>query len=160
MTTLPTFCFVVPCFNEEGNVKPTVGSIRAAMGARSDYEIILVNDASTDRTLEEMRALAAEDPRIRVLDNPTNLGFGGSYKRGAGFATATYVMMLPGDDGFPGQSIAEVLGHAGEAADERSATAARCSFSVMAVSSFPCSRRCRMRLANCSSFMALSGRPS
>ncbi len=115
MTTLPTFCFVVPCFNEEGNVKPTVGSIRAAMGARSDYEIILVNDASTDRTLEEMRALAAEDPRIRVLNNPTNLGFGGSYKRGAGFATATYVMMLPGDDGFPGQSIAEVLGHAGEA---------------------------------------------
>jgi len=114
-TTLPTFCFVVPCFNEEGNVKPTVDSIRAAMGGRSDYEIILVNDASTDRTLEEMRALAAEDPRIRVLDNPTNLGFGGSYKRGAGVATATYVMMLPGDDGFPGQSIAEILGHAGEA---------------------------------------------
>src|SRR5262249_16746514 len=82
MTTLPTFCFVVPCFNEQGNVEPTVGSIRAAMGGRSDYEIILVNDASTDRTLEEMRALAAEDPRIRVLDSPTNLGFGGSSRRG------------------------------------------------------------------------------
>jgi GT2 family glycosyltransferase len=54
-------------------------------------------------------SLAAADPRIRVLDNPTNLGFGGSYKRGASVATATYVMMLPGDDGFPGQSIAEIL---------------------------------------------------
>jgi len=115
MTTLPTFCFVVPCFNEEDNIGSTVGSIREAMGGRSDYEIILVNDASTDRTLEQMQVLAAADPRIRVLDNPTNLGFGGSYKQGASVATASYVMMLPGDDGFPGQSIAEILGHAGEA---------------------------------------------
>jgi glycosyltransferase involved in cell wall biosynthesis len=115
MADLPTFCFVIPCFNEEDNVGRTVGSVREAMGGRGDYEIILVNDASTDRTLERMQALAAADPRIRVLDNPTNLGFGGSYKRGARVATATYVMMLPGDDGFPGQSIAEILGHAGEA---------------------------------------------
>jgi glycosyltransferase involved in cell wall biosynthesis len=115
MASLPTFCFVIPCFNEEDNVGPTVGSVRAAMDRRDDYEIVLVNDASTDRTLERMQALAVADRRIRVLDNPTNLGFGGSYKRGASVATATYVMMLPGDDGFPGQSIAEILGHAGEA---------------------------------------------
>jgi glycosyltransferase involved in cell wall biosynthesis len=115
MTTPPTFCFVIPCFNEEDNVGPTVGSVREAMGGRNDYEIILINDASTDHTLERMRALAAADPRIRVLDNPFNLGFGGSYKRGARAATATYVMMLPGDDGFPGQSIAEIVSHAGEA---------------------------------------------
>jgi glycosyltransferase involved in cell wall biosynthesis len=115
MTNPPIFCFVVPCFNEEDNVGPTVESIRGAMGGRSDYEIILVNDASTDCTLQRMQALAAADPRIRVLHNLTNLGFGGSYKRGARAATAIYVMMLPGDDGFPGHSIAEILGYAGEA---------------------------------------------
>jgi glycosyltransferase involved in cell wall biosynthesis len=115
MTPVPTFCFVIPCFNEEDNVEATVGSIREAMRALEDYEIILVNDASTDRTLERMQALAATDFHIRVLDNPINLGFGGSYKRGISVATATYVMMLPGDDGFPGQSIAEILSHAGEA---------------------------------------------
>ena len=115
MADQPTFCFVIPCFNEEDNVEPTVGSVREAMDSRGDYEIVLVNDASTDRTLERMQALAAADPRIRILDNPSNLGFGGSYKRGARAATATYVMMLPGDDGFPGQSIAEIVSHAGEA---------------------------------------------
>jgi glycosyltransferase involved in cell wall biosynthesis len=115
MTTQPTFGFVIPCFNEEDNVAATVRSVREAMGPRDDYEIILVNDASTDHTLERMQALARADPRIRVLDNPVNLGFGGSYKRGAKAAIATYVMMLPGDDGFPGQSIAEILSHAGEA---------------------------------------------
>jgi hypothetical protein len=62
-----------------------------------------------------MQALAVADPRIRLLDNLSNLGFGGSYKRGARAATATYVMMLPGDDGFPAQSIAEIVSHAGEA---------------------------------------------
>jgi glycosyltransferase involved in cell wall biosynthesis len=113
--TTTTFCFVIPCFNEEDNVGPTVGSVREGMGERNDYEVILVNDASTDRTLERMQALAAADPHIRVLDNQSNLGFGGSYKRGARAATATYVMMLPGDDGFPGQSIAEIISHAGEA---------------------------------------------
>src|ERR1700730_7186605 len=85
------------------------------MGPRDDYEIILVNDASTDRTLERMQALAAADPHIHVLEEPVHLGFGGSYKRGAKAASATYVMMLPGDDGFPGQSIAEIISHAGEA---------------------------------------------
>jgi glycosyltransferase involved in cell wall biosynthesis len=115
MATAPTFCFVVPCFNEEDNIGATVSSIREAIAARDDYEIILVNDASTDHTLERMQALAAADSHIRVFDNPLNLGFGGSYKRGAKAASATYVMMLPGDDGFPGQSIAEILSHAGEA---------------------------------------------
>jgi glycosyltransferase involved in cell wall biosynthesis len=115
MANLPTFSFVIPCFNEEDNVGPTVASVREAMGVRDDYEIVLVNDASTDRTWERMQALAAADPRIRILDNPSNLGFGGSYKRGARAATATYVMMLPGDDGFPGESIAEIISHAGEA---------------------------------------------
>src|SRR5215468_990759 len=51
MANPPTFCFVIPCFNEEDNVGPTVGSVRAAMGRRGDYEIVLVNDASTDSTL-------------------------------------------------------------------------------------------------------------
>src|SRR5262245_27524748 len=115
MTSLPTFGFVIPCFNEEDNVGATVGSVREAMDARGDFEIILVNDASTDRTLERMQALAAVDAGIRVLDNPSKLGFGGSYKRGARADTVTYNMILPGDDGFPAQSIAEIVSHAGEA---------------------------------------------
>jgi hypothetical protein len=39
----------IPCFNEEQNVGATVSSVRPAMGQRDDYDIILVNDASTDR---------------------------------------------------------------------------------------------------------------
>jgi glycosyltransferase involved in cell wall biosynthesis len=115
MTAQPLFGFVVPCFNEEDNVAPTVASIRHALGARDSYEIILVDDCSRDRTLERMQAFAQADPRIRVVHNEVNLSMGGAYKSGLSTATAKYVMMLPGDDGFPSQSIAEVLSHAGEA---------------------------------------------
>ena len=115
MTARPLFCFVVPCFNEEDNVEPTVNSIRSAVPEQSDYEIILVDDCSRDRTLERMQALAQADQRIRVVHNEINLSMGGAYKSGLSIATAKYVMMLPGDDGFPSQSIAEVLSHAGEA---------------------------------------------
>ena len=115
MSVQPLYGFVVPCFDEEDNVKPTVDSIRAALGTNESFEVILVNDCSRDRTLERMRALAAADPRIRVIDNPVNLSLGGSYKRGIAAAAAQYVIMVPGDDGFPAESIAEILRYTGEA---------------------------------------------
>src|SRR5262245_17479853 len=76
MTVRPWICFVVPCFNEEDNVGPTVQSIRAAMGSGRSFEIVLVDDCSTDLTPERMQELAQADARIRVLRNPVNLSLG------------------------------------------------------------------------------------
>jgi glycosyltransferase involved in cell wall biosynthesis len=115
MTVQPSICFVVPCFNEEDNVAPTVESIRTAAGPERTFEIVLVDDCSTDLTLERMQALAQADPRIRVLHNPVNLSLGGAYKRGVAVAEADYVTMIPGDDGFPADSIAEIIRQAGKA---------------------------------------------
>jgi dolichol-phosphate mannosyltransferase len=115
MTVRPWICFVVPCFNEEDNVGPTVQSIRTAVASERPFEIVLVDDCSTDRTLERMQELAEIDARIRVLHNPVNLSLGGAYKRGMAEAQAEHVVMIPGDDGFPAESIAEILRHAGEA---------------------------------------------
>ena len=115
MTVQPSICFVVPCYNEEDNVAPTVGSIRAAAGPARPIEIVLVDDCSTDRTLERMQAEAAADPRVRVVHNPVNLSLGGAYKQGIAVATADYAIMIPGDDGFPADSIAEIIRRAGEA---------------------------------------------
>ena len=115
MTVQPSICFVVPCFNEQDNVAPTVESIRTAAGPERTFEIVLVDDCSTDLTLERMQALAQADPRIRVLHNPVNLSLGGAYKRGVAVAEADYVTMIPGDDGFPADSIAEIIRQAGKA---------------------------------------------
>ena len=115
MTERPWISFVVPCFNEEENVAATVTSARSAMPPDRDYEIILVDDCSTDHTLERMRVLASTDPCIKVVHNPVNLSLGGSYKVGVAFARGQYVIMIPGDDGFPTQAIREIFRHAGQA---------------------------------------------
>ena len=107
--------FVVPCFNEEENVAATVQTIRSVMIEQNDYEVILVDDCSRDSTLPRMQAMADADSRIRVIHNTVNLGLGGAYKRGAAAALGRYVMLIPGDDGFPAESIAEILRHAGRA---------------------------------------------
>jgi glycosyltransferase involved in cell wall biosynthesis len=107
--------FVVPCFNEEDNVGPTVETIRHVMAPPAEYEVILVDDHSQDRTLSRMQELARVDPRIRVVHNPVNLSMGGAYKRGVAVARGTHVIMVPGDNGFPAASIGEVLRHLGEA---------------------------------------------
>jgi glycosyltransferase involved in cell wall biosynthesis len=115
MTGQPWVSFVVPCFNEEDNVAATVESARRSVPAGKDYEVVLVDDCSTDRTLERMQALAAKDPRITVVHNPVNLSLGGSYKAGVARASGRYVIMIPGDDGFPAHSIREILSRAGQA---------------------------------------------
>jgi len=62
-----------------------------------------------------MRELAGRDARVQVVSNSANLGLGGSYKRGVALAQGTYVIMIPGDNGFPVESIVEILRHAGRA---------------------------------------------
>jgi glycosyltransferase involved in cell wall biosynthesis len=115
MTDQARISFVVPCFNEEENVAATVETIREVMSKHDEYEVILVDDCSRDGTLQRMHELAESEPRVRVLGNPVNVGLGGSYKRGVAVARGKYVMMVPGDNGFPAHSIAEILRHAGRA---------------------------------------------
>src|SRR5690348_18365418 len=63
---------VVPVYNEEDNVAPLIGEIVAALRGRpadqgGDFEIVYVDDCSTDRTLAPLQALKAELPALRVI---------------------------------------------------------------------------------------------
>lgn len=67
---------ITPCFNEEANVEELVARIRKTMSSLPsyDYEHILIDNASTDRTVEILRSLAANDPALRVIVNCRNFG--------------------------------------------------------------------------------------
>jgi SAM-dependent methyltransferase len=87
---------VVPCHNEEMNVGPLVDGLLRHF---NDYvhELILVDDNSTDRTREVMEALAAYDPRVRlVLRKPPN-GVGRALADGIARTTASYVLLMDCD---------------------------------------------------------------
>lgn len=80
-----------------------------------DYEIILIDDGSSDRTGAIMDSFAQIHERIRVEHNGSNLGLGASYKRGVALATKEYLMLLCGDGGLPARSLPSIFEQIGKA---------------------------------------------
>jgi len=96
----PSVSVVIPMYNEEEYVSRTLTAVTAALErAGIDHEIVLVDDASTDRTAALADAAAAADPRVRVVHNPQNLTLGGSLR--AGFAAARHELVLYTDADLP-----------------------------------------------------------
>jgi polyisoprenyl-phosphate glycosyltransferase len=71
-----TLTILTPCFNEEGNVHDVYLQVRAAVVAAGDYryEHIFIDNASTDNTLNELKAIAAQDRNVKVIRNTRNFG--------------------------------------------------------------------------------------
>ncbi len=91
---------VFPLFNEEDYVlRAYEAAVDALRPITDDYEIILVNDASTDRTSEIIESLRQKDPRVKVVHNPRNLKLGGTLR--AGYAVATRDLILYTDADLP-----------------------------------------------------------
>ncbi|HTV28825.1 MAG TPA: glycosyltransferase family 2 protein [Xanthobacteraceae bacterium] len=102
--------FIVPALNEELGIAPTVRTITAAAEncAVSDYEIILIDDGSTDGTYAAMSSAAKADSRVVVLRNERNLGLGTSIRRGIAAVRYSQFMVVPGDNDMS-QALVELL---------------------------------------------------
>jgi glycosyltransferase involved in cell wall biosynthesis len=100
-----TLSIFFPMWNEEAYIERTVAAAKevadelVADGAISDYEVIVVNDASTDRTGRIADELAAADRHVKVVHHPVNRKLGGSIK--TGFASATGDLVLYTDADLP-----------------------------------------------------------
>ena len=116
MQSKPKVSFVVPAWNEDQAIEHTVAQIRtAAEGRLSDYEIILVDDGSTDRTGALMDDMARQDPHILALHNEKNMGLGVTFRRGIDAAKHDHLMGVWGDNPFPTASLIKILEHVGGA---------------------------------------------
>jgi glycosyltransferase involved in cell wall biosynthesis len=94
-----------PMWNEEEYIERAIAAATAvceqmvADGVIGDYELIIVDDKSTDRTAEMADALADSDPHVRVVHHPVNRKLGGSIK--TGFETAKGDLVLYSDADLP-----------------------------------------------------------
>jgi len=96
----------VPALNEAGNLEGAIRDIvSAAEEVFDDYEVLIVNDGSTDNTGEEAEGLARENPKIQVIHNPGNLGFDQCYRIAVERAEKRYFVLLPGDHEIAGESV-------------------------------------------------------
>lgn len=92
--------FIVLAFNEEANILPTVDTISRAAAATGldNFEVVVVDDGSRDRTAEVLKQRAAQMPHLRIVTNEVNLGVGASICKGLAVAKCPRVMIVPGDN--------------------------------------------------------------
>jgi glycosyltransferase involved in cell wall biosynthesis len=89
----PSLSLFLPAWNEEDYVERAVGrAMKVLQRLTDDWEIIIVNDASTDHTQEIAEGLAAKHRQIRVVNHPKNLKLGGSIKSGMAASTKDIVI--------------------------------------------------------------------
>jgi dolichol-phosphate mannosyltransferase len=88
---------VVPVHNEVENIEPLVAEIQQALAGLHEFEIIYVDDGSTDETSATLRALAAREPRLRVLRHRRCCGQSRALLTGVHAARAATVATLDGD---------------------------------------------------------------
>jgi len=111
-----TLSVVVPALNEEAYLADTVRHIgRAAAACFDDYEIVVVDDGSTDRTGAIADALQAGDAHVRVIHNRTPCGLGGAHRTGLAAATGYYVTRVNGKGGTSPEELRRVWQLKGEA---------------------------------------------
>jgi dolichol-phosphate mannosyltransferase len=92
---------VIPARNEAGNIGPTLDRLRERLQEEGiPYELLVVNDGSTDATVEEVQARSAVDAMIRLIHNPDPHGFGYAVRRGldAFQGDAVAIVMADGSD--------------------------------------------------------------
>ncbi|MDA9493294.1 MULTISPECIES: glycosyltransferase family 2 protein [Bradyrhizobium] len=96
-TSQPSVSIVVPVRNEADNIAPLIEEITAALDGRWDYEIIYVNDGSTDTTGERLNAIMAQRGNLRQLRHAKSGGQSAAVRSGVRAARGAIVATLDGD---------------------------------------------------------------
>jgi len=90
-----------PAYNEERNVERMVEALeRVLPQVAEDFEIIIVNDGSMDKTGEIADRLVKEDPKVRVVHHERNLGYGAAIRSGINACRKEYLFFTDGDGQF------------------------------------------------------------
>lgn len=107
----PRVSVCVLAFNEVDNlpvaIEEMLGELR---GLAIPWELLIIDDGSTDGTGELAEQLAEDQPGIRVVHHPQNLGLGGGYRTGFREARGEWVTFFPADAQFPASIVGQFLG--------------------------------------------------
>ena len=87
---------IMPAYNCKNYIRQAVDSVKRQ--TYPDWELLILNDASSDGTGEAAAKLAKEDDRIRYLENEANLGVAGTRMRGVQMAEGSWIAFLDSDD--------------------------------------------------------------
>lgn len=98
LTSLSIF---FPCYNEAANVGNMIEqAVQTAESYGADYEVVVVDDGSKDKSAEIVRAWSAKNPRVRLVQHAQNQGYGAALRTGLSSVTKDLVFLTDGDNQF------------------------------------------------------------
>lgn len=101
---------VMPTYNEANNVVRAATSVKEICEkVRVPFELIIVNDGSTDETARIVKLLARKHGFIRIIDYAVNRGFGYAFRQGLAVAAMPYVGIFPSDNEMSKESLKDLL---------------------------------------------------
>ena len=97
----PGISIFFPAFNEEKNIQTTVSAALSVVSSIfDDFEIIIVDDGSSDRTAEMIDSLARSNARVKAVHHPLNMGYGAAVRTGFAKSSKELVFYTDGDGQF------------------------------------------------------------
>ena len=92
----PTVSIIMPAYNAQGFIEETISSVIAQTYA--DWELLVIDDCSSDSTYETVRDIAKRESRIKLIKNEKNMGVADTRNRGFALCSGKYVALLDSDD--------------------------------------------------------------
>jgi polyisoprenyl-phosphate glycosyltransferase len=102
---VPDFSIVVPAYNEAGNIRAIAARIAEVVGALGAFELIFVDDGSTDSTASEIKSLAARDKRVRFVRFARNFGHQAALRAGLRHSRGAATVLMDADFEHPPEVI-------------------------------------------------------
>lgn len=107
---------MVPALNEQVNIEKTISEIlKGLKGKLDDYEILIFNDGSKDKTGDIANSLSKKNKKIKVIHHKKPQGMGSCYREGLSKAKFEYYMYIPGDNQFPSAALSRMIAKIGQA---------------------------------------------
>lgn len=101
---------IIPAFNEEIDIADSVKIVlKMTSGSIDDYEVIVVNDGSTDDTGKIIAKMAEKNKKIKIVTHKKNLGVGQAFISGIKYASKKYITGYPADHDMSAKTLSDMI---------------------------------------------------
>jgi glycosyltransferase involved in cell wall biosynthesis len=106
---MQNFSVIIPCYNEDQSIAKTIQLIRQELASSNTYELIVVDDGSSDQTHSELIRIFSKDSDLKVLRHEVNKGYGAAIKTGILAAGTDTIVIIDADGTYPIDRIQDLV---------------------------------------------------